>query len=198
MGNSTSTKLTRISKSNRKSKLGRLGKIFQCFKGEQSIDEKQKDTNAIDFEEPCPEQRKAASTIPIILPSDKVQETDSYKVFHEKLRVIISINDFELSDNVSTGATPEMRPGDSFMSQPKTIDRPRQSYSSPNGNYYQPLRDISEQAIYTRDRRLGPKAAKGNSTHFISNNVDIYLPGAVFAINAEDQLEGCNMKKMQD
>ncbi|KAL3860578.1 hypothetical protein ACJMK2_010680 [Sinanodonta woodiana] len=174
MGNSTSTKLTKISKSNKKSKLGRLRQIFRCFQGEEAVKENVKEANATDSEQ------------------------NAYKAFHEKLEVNISIIEIELSDNVSTGATPDLRPGDIFRSHPTTIDRPRQVHSSSNGKDYHPQRNISEQAFDTRDRRLRPKAAKGNRTRPVSNNMDIYLPGAAFPIKADDPSEGSDMKNMQD
>ncbi|KAK3603930.1 hypothetical protein CHS0354_042940 [Potamilus streckersoni] len=198
MGNSTSTRLTQITKCNRKCKFGRLGKIFQCFKGEDDTDQNQRKGNAIDFEEPFSEQRKNGPIIPFILPGDKAQVTDSYNVFHEKLCVNLSVNEIESGDNVSTRATPGLSSNDSFACLSSPIDTQSKFQLSPSAQDFQSPRDTNGPSLDTRDRRFRPKAAKGNRTRSVSNNVDIYLPGAVFAIMAEDQSEGSNIKKMQD
>ncbi|KAL3860576.1 hypothetical protein ACJMK2_010678 [Sinanodonta woodiana] len=198
MGNSTSTKFTQITKCNRKCKFGKLGKLFQCFKGEENIDENQKETNAIDFQEQYPEQRKNGPIIPVILSSDKVQKTDSYNVFHEKLYVNVFVNELESGDNVSTRATPGISPKCSTVCLSSPIDSTSQIQLSPSSQDYQTPRNSNGPSFDTRDCRFRPKAAKGNRTRPVSNKMDIYLPGAVFAITAEEQVEGSNIKKMQD
>ncbi|KAK3603928.1 hypothetical protein CHS0354_042938 [Potamilus streckersoni] len=185
MGNLTSTKLTQTAKSNRKSKFGRLEKIFQCFKGEEDMEETLKKTNAIEFDGLCPEPGKNDQMMSNILPRSKIHQTGNNNCIHEKHHISILDNKLYSPDNKATSASIELSPSNCNC-QLGQIDNLRQMHSSPTENGYKSLLDINGPTFDTRDRRFRPKAAKGTRTLPVSSNMDIYLPGAVFAITAED------------